>query len=508
MLALAIALALAASEPARGTQAPAHDHADRVILIVWDGMRADFVSEANTPTLWKLSQEGVTFRQHHSVYPSLTSVNATALATGVYPNRSGPIANYEYLPEIDPVKAVRMDAPATMRAGDKVTGGNYLAAPTVAELVSAHGGRTAIAGTKPAPMIFDRHPDTPGSVTLVAGETIPETARAEIEKLLGPFPNEDKVPCADEDRWTTRALTEAIWQDQVPTFSVLWMGDPDRSQHATAPGSATSLAAIKSVDGDLAFLLQALERKHLRDSTDILLASDHGFSAIERSIDVTDRLTRAGFSAEGAGSVRVVGNGGTDLFYVHEHDSATTARLVEWLQQTDFAGVIFARGTNEGAFPLSRVHLDSANGPDVVMAFRWNDHRNAAGVPGMIAANGKGEAEGTHGTLSPFDLHNVLIAAGPDFRHAYADETPSSNLDVAPTILHLLGNSAPDRLDGRVLTEALVDGAKPTKSQPAKTVAVSRTLKGGRWRQYLRISHVGDSDYLDEGNGEFVPAKN
>src|SRR6266850_2576500 len=71
-----------------------------VVVVVWDGMRPDFVSEQNTPTLWKLAQSGVTFRNHHSVYPSATIVNGTALNTGVYASRSGILANHDYRPEI------------------------------------------------------------------------------------------------------------------------------------------------------------------------------------------------------------------------------------------------------------------------------------------------------------------------------------------------------------------------------------------------------------------------
>lgn len=81
--------------------------AEHVVLIVWDGMRPDFVSAEQTPNLFALAQSGVTFAKHHSVYPSSTEVNGAALATGVYPNRSGIMANREYRPEIDPVKPVK-----------------------------------------------------------------------------------------------------------------------------------------------------------------------------------------------------------------------------------------------------------------------------------------------------------------------------------------------------------------------------------------------------------------
>ena len=49
-----------------------------VVLVVWDGMRPDFVTEEDAPTLWKLAKAGIVFRNHHSVYPSATNVNGTA----------------------------------------------------------------------------------------------------------------------------------------------------------------------------------------------------------------------------------------------------------------------------------------------------------------------------------------------------------------------------------------------------------------------------------------------
>src|SRR5438045_6470916 len=94
-----------------------------VVVVVWDGMRPDFVSEETTPTLWKLAREGVTFRNHHAVYPSATMVNGTALVTGVYPGKNGVIANYEYRPEIDRSRSINIESPAAVSRGDEVSGG-------------------------------------------------------------------------------------------------------------------------------------------------------------------------------------------------------------------------------------------------------------------------------------------------------------------------------------------------------------------------------------------------
>src|SRR5437588_5725524 len=119
-----------------------------VVVVVWDGMRPDFVNEQNTPALWKLAQSGVTFRNHHSVFPSATIVNGTAINTGVYPNRSGILANHDYRPEIGAKKSIDVENVAVVRKGDEVSGGKYLGVPTIAEVVQQSGGTTVVATAK------------------------------------------------------------------------------------------------------------------------------------------------------------------------------------------------------------------------------------------------------------------------------------------------------------------------------------------------------------------------
>ncbi|HEX4641249.1 MAG TPA: alkaline phosphatase family protein, partial [Chthoniobacterales bacterium] len=98
--------------------APGERH---VVVVVWDGMRPDFVTERYAPTLWKLAQEGVTFAHHHSVYVSATNVNGAAIATGVYPNRNSLLANREFRPSIDPLRPFENAEPDVFEKADKVT---------------------------------------------------------------------------------------------------------------------------------------------------------------------------------------------------------------------------------------------------------------------------------------------------------------------------------------------------------------------------------------------------
>jgi len=142
------------------------------------------------------------------------------------------------------------------------------------------------------------------------------------------------------------------------------------------------------------------------------------------------------------------------------------------------------------------------------MAFRWNDSRNQFGIPGMIDADwNRRSGEGTHATLSRFDMHNTLIASGPDFHRGQSDDLPSGNVDLAPTILRILGITPPRQLDGRILSETMVNiGISPSKAE-TETIEATRKFSAGTWRQTLQISRIGSTTYLDEGNGAFVPPR-
>ncbi len=478
-------------------------------------MRPDFVTARNTPTLWKLAREGVTFRHHHSVYPTATNVNGAAIATGVYPNRNDLLANREYRPRIDPQKAYENAGPEVIRKGDETSGGKYLASPTVAEIVCGAGRRTAIAGTKSVAFLHDRHSEWTSAVgedsfTKFAAAPMPPTVREEMLRLLGPLLTKAADTGDQQNAYATRALIDILWRDGVPAFSLLWMSEPDLTQHENSPGAEVSMAAVRSSDRNLATLLEALSKKHARETTDILVVSDHGFSTIERGIDFPGELRAAGFDAvttfpqaPKAGQIMVVGNAGTILFYIVEHDRAVAGRLVEWLQHSNFAGVIFAREKFEGVFPLDSVHANIADAPDVMVALRWNPKPNRFGIAGQIVTDAaRGAGKGSHVTLSEFDVHNTLIASGPGFRRAMMNDLPSGNIDLAPTVLRLLGLESPHKFDGRVLSEAMTGETAPPRAT-TETLEATRKFAPGQWRQHLRISRVGETTYFDEGNGSF-----
>src|SRR5438270_13238182 len=523
LLQFSIAFAIACWLCALATGAQPSNQSRHVVVVVWDGMRPDFVTEQNTPTLWKLAREAVTFRNQHSVYPSATMVNGTALVTGIYPGKNGIIANHAYRPAIDPRHDVDVELPPVVKKGDEVSEGKYISVPTIAELVQRAGGRSVIATAKTVGLLLDRQAGVGAGkdcVTLFADNSLPARIVGLISEKNGACPSAH----LQRDSWTTKALTEVLWKDGVPAVSILWLGEPDLTQHESAPGAPGALAAIKSADENLAAVLSALNQRDARGTTDVFVVSDHGFSTIERSIDLRKILNDAGFTAKTEltdepkpGDIMLAGNGGCVLFYVTGHDEKIIRRLVEFLQQSDFAGVIFTKRPMEGTFSLDQAKIANDRSPDVVMSFRWKDQKNQFGVSGMIDADWQRAAgQGTHATLSPFDMHNTLIAAGPDFKHGEVNDLPSGNVDLASTILQILGIKTSEKMDGRILSEAMTGRAGALRQLPkafgtarrpyqTQTIETNKDFPRGTWKQSLRISRVRSTLYLDEGNGAFTP---
>lgn len=110
---------------------------------------------------------------------------------------------------------------------------------------------------------------------------------------------------------------------------------------------------------------------------------------------------------------------------------------------------------------------------------------------------------GTHASLSHYDMHNTLIAAGPDFRQGISDPLPTGNTDLAPTILWILGVQPPQPMDGRILTEALTIQGPRLESVDLQQLTAGRKLESGTWMQTLNVSRLNGVTYFDEGNGGF-----
>jgi hypothetical protein len=161
------------------------------------------------------------------------------------------------------------------------------------------------------------------------------------------------------------------------------------------------------------------------------------------------------------GSPRLV-NGGDGAIYVRDHDKGDIARIVEALQHAPRVGAIFTApatpgsldGWAPGTLSFNVIRWTHDRSGDIMASPDWNDEVNAHGFRGATSAGGVAG----HGSSSPFDVHNTLMAAGPDLKRTAEIGTPSGNVDLAPTLLTMLGVAVPPSMEGRVLSEAFLNG--------------------------------------------------
>ena len=172
-------------------------------------------------------------------------------------------------------------------------------------------------------------------------------------------------------------------------------------------------------------------------------------------------------------SVVIAVNGGSDYLYVPDRDAETVRRAVAFLQSRTEIGAVFVDsryGSLPGTLPLNLIRVENTAGrnPDIIASFDYDENAVIGGVGGTEYAGSLFNLSfrGMHGSFSPIDVHNTLIANGPDFRSGFKDTLPSGNVDVAPTVARVLGLALP-RADGRPLLEALRNGPPTSDYQVA-----------------------------------------
>ena len=108
--------------------------------------------------------------------------------------------------------------------------------------------------------------------------------------------------------------------------------------------------------------------------------------------------------------------------------------------------------------------------------------------------------------MSKHELRNVLFARGPSFKEEFESNVPSGNIDLAPTILHILGLQASKNMSGRVLNESLAFNADlEDKNWETELYNAEKDLGDLVYRQQIKINRVDETTYLDYGTNTLGP---
>jgi arylsulfatase A-like enzyme len=478
--------------------------------MVWDGMRPDLISPSLTPNLARLAEGGVRFRDSHAVFPTVTRINSTSLATGCQPARHGILGNSLYVPAIDPQTAVNMGDHRVLAALATVRGGRAVPCDSLADLVGAAGGRTVVVSTGSPGSALLCHPRI--AERTAAGDRLlhpvipaPDDALENAIVRLGPVPAAT-IPNQEQNRWFTRAITEYVLPDLDPTLLIFWHTDPDKTQHHRGFGSPEGLASIRDADAHLGRVLAGLEASGRLAETVVAVASDHGYVTISPHLDADGPDGPFGSpelkAALAERQIVPAANGGTLYVSVPSGDRALLGKVASALAAWEHGGPLFSSPVDgqplPGTFPLSAVGLDGDLAPDLACPLAWDDTVNEFGRAGRSAGLDTG-LKASHGGISSWEVNNTLVLGGAGVKAGLHHDLPAGNVDLAPTLAQLLGIGPLPDADGRVLSEALIGGPDPAD------VAVERqtlTASLGSKRQSIRVSTVGTTHYLDVGRVE------
>lgn len=533
-----VALLILSTSFNRFSPAAAIAHPRLIILLVIDGLRPDSITPEVMPNLARLKAEGTFYSQSHSVFPTVTRVNAAAISTGTLPNRNGIVANTMFVAGVNDREPFSTGDYRNLRKLAEISGGRLMQSPTLAEVVERAGLRFVALSSGSTGNAFLLNPTAPsGTGVLINGGfepgtkvAFPEAVNQTILQKFGAVNSDNGFPSVE---WTERVLRDYVLPELHPDVLVDWNTEPDTTQHEYGVGSDQALAVLRKVDDQIGLLLSRLRELKLEADTDFIIVSDHGFERNGYGINVSEGLIHAKLKASaGSTDLVVVSEGPSALLYVKNRDDNKIRRTVEYLQSQPWTGVIFTAarppharssrssylqsqrsiatqgqktdGWVKGTFSLELIHEASEGNraPDILYTLPWSSEKNRFGVTGTnyvntLKATGPitGEHSG-HGSMSPFTITNTMILYGPDFRRASVVRVPSSNVDVMPTILALLGLETGAALDGRPLKEAFREG--PEQEQITYQTSIVTTSAGERYRAVLQFSTVGEKRYIDK----------
>jgi predicted AlkP superfamily pyrophosphatase or phosphodiesterase len=494
------------------------------LVFILDGLRPDSINPEDTPSLFKLRQEGVNYLNGHSVFPTVTRVNAAAMATGTYPGKNGIVGNTLYVPKVNLNRAFNNGDYKNLLKLDEVTEGNMVLVKSLGELLQARGLKLAAVSSGSSGQALLLNPRAPKGVgILVNGDlepgalvAYPPNVNSEVLSRFGPAPRKggQKDPYDASVNWTQEVVREYVIPQLQPDVILNWIGEPDHMQHAFGAGSSEARRSIQNADRQVGLVLKKLEAVGLSDRTNIFLVSDHGFELNVFGVNVTQELIKAGLKANAdSDDVVIAASGQAVLLHVKGRDSEQIKTIVKFLQSQNWTGAVFTaasqsdqekvRGSVDGTFSLELIHMfHTERGPDIVLTFPWTSAKNAFGVQGTNYVNSgaatgplSGAASG-HGSMSPWSVRNTFIAWGVDFKRGVTLRVPASNVDLTPTLLALKGINDAKGLDGRVLLEALAGG--PDEEQiPIETRTFTTETATG-YSATIQITNLRSQRYIDK----------
>lgn len=466
----------------------------RILVVVLDGCRPDYLNSELMPRCYWEAKGGVIGTAHHAALPSVTRVNAATMATGCYPARHGLMANTIYVPELNPAGGISTGSRKNLLDAAQVWGGRLLTTPTLAEMLDHHGRKFLVCSSGSSGAATLLNPTGAGAGILHPEFRVPESGTARMYEILGPKPP-DAEPARAKMMWMTDACLKIGVPEHDPRVTFLWFTDPDHTAHEKGIGAPETKEGIRIADEQLGRIFDFHRARGMK--VNVFIVADHGFATYGGKFEVAATLKAKGWMER----VKPVVIGGA--IYVPKEQEEHLAAMVRDLQAEPSIGPIFtvakSKGSEKGKLPgtlsLDLIGGNHPRGAQIVAYPNWSSERNAAGYPGKVQAPGTAG----HGGISPWEINAVFAAFGPDIKTGFRSDVPTSNADLAPTIAFLMGIPVPKEMDGRVLHEILKQGPAPQKVN-VRRKHWTAALADKSYRVTLKAAVVEGRRYVDEAS--------
>ena len=245
-----------------------------LILISFDGFRNDYLDNNTLPYISRhFIENGVRVKSGLvNVFPTVTYPNHWSLATGLYPESSGVVANVMFDPDLN---QTFVDFQA--HDNDTIWYDKYNQSMPIWILNELSGGKSGLIGSYP------------GGNVKIAGRSV--SFSLDYKNEMSWFERVDNMI-----KWFTNpSETERI------NMGVLYFPEPDESGHEFGPHSEEIKQVLLKCDLVIGYLMSQIKVAGLDRDMNIIITSDHGMYDVaeKRSIDLSDYVDTSKFKSFG-----------------------------------------------------------------------------------------------------------------------------------------------------------------------------------------------------------------
>ena len=435
-------------------QCPAAEDS-HVVLITLDGFPARMFWDSKTPIprLRQLAAEGVVALGMHPSNPAMTWPNHTTLVTGVRAAKHSVLYNGLML---------RNGAGMPVRVDPRRDKRDLVAVPTLYDVLHKAGLRTASIDwpcTRNSGSLDDDFPDTPDNTEYMTPELRRELVEEKILKDETEATFKRQTAAGRDGVWTQAACY--LIRTRKPHLLLFHLLNTDGTHHTYGAESYASYTAAALADFYVGQVIDALDAADMRKNTTVFVVSDHGFASSDKRIQPNVLLRRAGLLTVNSNGritkaqAQVVPEGGTGMIYLTNPETreADRKKVIELLRGKEGVADII-EPQNFAALGLPSEKKNPGMADLILVAADDYSVSGAASGDEWVMPVPEGAHPGHHGCLASNPKMDALfIVSGRNIKSG-AKIGAVDNIDVAPTIAHLLGHDLTD-VDGKVLSEIL-----------------------------------------------------